>query len=273
MSVYIPTRNRLPLLRRAIQSVKSQTYNNIEIIVVDDGSSDGTADYLSRLSNYGEIKAVFHKKSKGSCLARNEAIMIASGDFITGLDDDDYFVSENRIEKFVNVWLSLEKKPAGLFDSVLVRTKSCIINRHICSVVTYSDLKKSNAIGSQIFAPRSHYVQSGLFDPLMPAWQDWDLWLRISFRYGQFVNINLNSYLVDEQHDSTRITASNSGQIRSAMERLSSKLPGLTQSEKSSLLVSLMAYPQVKPTPRDLMTLLFALRLRSLFSSIRKLAS
>ena len=101
VSVYIPTKNRLPLLQRAIQSVKSQTYKHIEIIVVDDGSSDGTSNYLERLQQAGEVNAIFQEKSVGSCAARNKAIMAAAGEFITGLDDDDFYLLPNRIEKFI----------------------------------------------------------------------------------------------------------------------------------------------------------------------------
>ena len=91
VTIYIPTKNRLKLLNRAIESVKKQTYKDIEIIVVDDGSTDGTTEYLAQEINSGTLKAIFNKKSLGACAARNKAIEMATGDFITGLDDDDYF--------------------------------------------------------------------------------------------------------------------------------------------------------------------------------------
>lgn len=91
VSVYIPTYNRLNLLKRAVNSVLAQDYLNIELLIVDDGSKDGTADYLKRLSLLDErVKFLLNEKNYGACICRNKAIDISSGELITGLDDDDY---------------------------------------------------------------------------------------------------------------------------------------------------------------------------------------
>lgn len=91
VTIYIPTKNRLDLLKRAIKSVRDQTYSNIELIVVDDGSKDGTREYLEKEHEAGLLRAIFHQESLGACVARNAAIELSQGEFITGLDDDDYF--------------------------------------------------------------------------------------------------------------------------------------------------------------------------------------
>jgi len=81
------------MLRRAIQSVLKQTYTNVEIIVSDDGSTDETPkvmrDYCQK---YKGIKYLRSKKSNGACHARNKAILASTGEFVTGLDDDDEFL-------------------------------------------------------------------------------------------------------------------------------------------------------------------------------------
>lgn len=273
VTVYIPTKDRLELLKRAIKSVKDQTYQNIEIIVVDDGSTDETPQYLTQEMAAGLLKAIFHEKSMGACAARNEAILCAKGEFITGLDDDDYFLSNKRIQYFFEKWNAVDGNIAGLFDSVVVATKTRKIKRNESKSVTLNDLRESNSLGSQIFAPKSHYVDAGLFDPDMPAWQDWDLWLRISQKFGSFININQLSYLVDEEHDADRITTRDESKIRLAMQQLSKKIPELSQREKSSLTISMLAYPQVKPRINEIVTLLKALRLKSVLRATRKTLS
>src|SRR5690606_21493496 len=104
VTVYIPTYNRLNLLRLAVVSVLNQDYENIELIVVDDGSSDGTVEFLSVLSaKESGVRYLVNEKNAGACVSRNRAIEIARGEFVTGLDDDDYFFPE-RIRLFVEAW-------------------------------------------------------------------------------------------------------------------------------------------------------------------------
>lgn len=84
-SVIIPTYNRLPLLKQAIQSVLAQTMKNYELIVVDDGSTDGTIEYLDALSNVTVTK----QANQGPAAARNAGAKVAKGDYLAFLDSDD----------------------------------------------------------------------------------------------------------------------------------------------------------------------------------------
>ena len=102
VTVYITTFNRVNLLKRSLDSVFKQTYKNIEIIIVDDCSTDGTQEFIKEISQQDKrIKFFLKEKNGGACESRNIAIQNARGEYITGLDDDDYFLS-NRIENFVN---------------------------------------------------------------------------------------------------------------------------------------------------------------------------
>ncbi len=93
VTVWVPTLNRQDMLKRALNSVLAQSYDNIEIFIVDNGSTDNTeavvADYMAK---YDSIR--YHKfdENKGACAARNYAITHAKGFFVTGLDDDDEFL-------------------------------------------------------------------------------------------------------------------------------------------------------------------------------------
>ena len=88
VSVIIPTHNRLKMLKRAINSVLSQTYKNYEIIVVSDGSTDGTNNFLSN-NNTAKVRHFISETSRGASAARNVGLKEANGKYIAFLDDDD----------------------------------------------------------------------------------------------------------------------------------------------------------------------------------------
>ena len=89
VSVIIPTFNRAALVCRAVESVLNQTYRDIEVIVVDDGSTDDTLD---RLARYGTSIHVRQQPNRGVCAARNNGICAATGDYIALLDSDDFWM-------------------------------------------------------------------------------------------------------------------------------------------------------------------------------------
>lgn len=90
ISVIIPVYNIIPYLPRCVHSICRQTYDNLEIILVDDGSTDGTGDLCDELaSEDGRIK-VYHKENSGSSGARNLGISKANGEYIGFIDSDDY---------------------------------------------------------------------------------------------------------------------------------------------------------------------------------------
>ncbi|MCM0837881.1 glycosyltransferase [Klebsiella pneumoniae] len=91
VTVYITTCNRLELLKRCLNSIKEQTIRDIEIIVVDDNSNDDTALFMkSECEKDTRIKYLRNDINRGACYSRNKAISVASSEYITGCDDDDY---------------------------------------------------------------------------------------------------------------------------------------------------------------------------------------
>ncbi|MCJ7700731.1 MAG: glycosyltransferase [Anaerolineales bacterium] len=117
VSVIIPTFNRAAYIREAIDSVRDQSYQDLEIIVVDDGSTDGTQGLLTSLEKEGILKYVY-QENKGQSAARNHGIRIAKGKYIAFLDSDDLFLPE-KLEIQVNC---LEINPdSGLVHSSYIR--------------------------------------------------------------------------------------------------------------------------------------------------------
>lgn len=96
VSVIVRTyKGRLPYLKEAVTSVSNQTYKNIELIVVEDGSNDAR-NYMSQVSDIGCLKVVYKEEpKKGRCHTGNVGLSLSSGKFIVFLDDDDLFFADH----------------------------------------------------------------------------------------------------------------------------------------------------------------------------------
>ncbi len=277
VSVYITTYNRLALLKRAVDSVLNQSYLNIELFVVDDGSKDGTHDYLKKMQQRGLLTAVVNNgPPKGACFGRNRAIQLAKGEFITGLDDDDYLQSW-RIETFVSFWRervsnSTNMAPiAGLFDSVIELRADGKYKYNETSEVSYSDLRRSNKVGNQIFTKVEYLKQVKGFDINMPALQDWETWIRLAEKYGNFVNVLSYSYVIDMAHGESRISEKKASQIQQAFNLLKDKLAPLTLTEKIKHAETMYTYHQMNLCFKDFVFLMLGLRLRRLAQIFKRM--
>ena len=212
VTVYIPTYNRKFLLERAILSVINQTYYNIEVIVVDDGSIDGTRELLVAMAKKdNRIRYYFKQINSGACKSRNIAIENARGFFITGLDDDDYF-EKNRVENFVHYFFNCNDTPVFLFSNIIVKKEEnkFIINslgdKFKKEKVFSKDILYNNYITNQIFIETSVLKEIG-FDEEMPMWQDIECWYHIlSKTKGYALNIKKYSYVHDISHPFERIS-------------------------------------------------------------------
>lgn len=211
ITIYIPTKNRLELLKRSIFSVLSQTYNNWELIIVNDASTDDTFDYLESIKSE-KIIVIHQTVSKGACVARNTAINKASGEFITGLDDDDYFEA-NRLTDFVQAW---SVRPQ---DSILLYTNNKLLiedkimgSSNRGSFCKKRDLLIRNRIGNQIFTTTENIKKINGFDEKLLMWQDIDCWYRL-LKGGNGFLVNNSSYITDVSDREDRITINNSKKL------------------------------------------------------------
>jgi glycosyltransferase involved in cell wall biosynthesis len=212
VSVYIPTRNRSRLLARAVQSVLDQTYSHLEIIIVDDASGDDTEEAVKKLiaANDTSKRIMYFRLAApaGACAARNVAIEAATGEYITGLDDDDYFLPE-RIFELVQAF-----DPAAcafVFDGYLretvqmdggVRRRRVPLGRE----VRLADLLKRNTVGNQVLTLTERMRQLGGFDVSLPAWQDYDMWIRLVRKFGKGRGTKGLTYIQTVSGDIPRIS-------------------------------------------------------------------
>lgn len=226
ISVYIPTYNRLELLKRAVQSVQNQTYKNFEIIIVDDNSSDGTQDFLVGLAKVdSRIRYFFKDKNNGACVSRNIAIDLAQGELITGLDDDDYFLP-HRLEFFLDYWVNKKREDSiALFTSNIKSEKSNQAKEHSLFSKKYfkkDDLLFANYVGNQIFTETKTLRQVFGFDESFCMWQDLELWYRIG-DLGNFEHVDKPTYFFDTSHLYGRISEAKSEKIFKTVEQFSEK--------------------------------------------------
>lgn len=203
VTVYMPTHNRKAFANRAIRSVLQQSYTNIEMIVVDDGSTDGTYEDLTSI-NDPRLKVLRNDYPRGACYSRNKAIFSARGEYITGLDDDDYFAS-NRIEVLLNAY---EPHFSFLYDAgVEYREGLFFAEKKEKKWVGLHDILQNN-IGNQVFTETKKLKNVGGFDERLISSQDYDLWTRLILKYGHAQKIDSATYYFDISHDLPRISTS-----------------------------------------------------------------
>lgn len=185
VSAIIVTHNRLHLLKRAVESVERQTYDNIELIVVDDASTDGTKAYGEELRMRG-YKYIYIdiENSKGGNHARNVGIENSLGEYIALLDDDDYWKphkTERQVD-YLNGHIDCGMVYSGLeFDYHNRLYNFSVYPNGNCS----GDLVKNNAFVGPFCSTitmmirRSVFDAVGLFDENLTCWQEYELALRI----------------------------------------------------------------------------------------------
>ncbi|MGE0085827.1 MAG: glycosyltransferase [Desulfococcaceae bacterium] len=188
VSVIIPTRNRPDMLKTAVESVFSQTYPNIEIIVVNDGGED-VSDMLNALNTRGNIIYIRHEENRGISAARNTALRAAKGHYIAYLDDDDVYYPDH-LETLVSV-LEQGKYKVAYTDSH-ERIQIWITDRYVTveeKKAVSGDFDRSRLLAANyistlnIVHQRDILTQSGLFDENLPSHEDWDLWIRFSISH------------------------------------------------------------------------------------------
>jgi glycosyltransferase involved in cell wall biosynthesis len=268
VSIYLPTKNREALLRRAVESVLTQSYATLELIVVDDGSTDGTRSYLDTVRTAdSRIRVIRNETSLGAPLSRNLAILDARGEFITGLDDDDYFHPQ-RVSAFVGEWQLHERIGehfSCLFSQDLTERGSERLASFRAGSVRWEDLFFSNVIGNQIFTRRETLIAAGLFDQEMPAWQDLDLFIRVLKRSGPAKLVDAVLYYMNMDPRPDRISVGSNARILRAYRTLAAKWQDCPRLMRQGLYLQIFRHYGIKPGPLALLAFVrMGLHLRTL---------
>jgi glycosyltransferase involved in cell wall biosynthesis len=189
--VVIPTYNRAGVLDAAIRTVLAQTYESVEIIVVDDGSTDDTSTVIS---NYDD-RIRYHRfdENRGANAARNKGIELATGEFIAFLDTDDRWEPE-KLERQVTAFRNASSQ-CGLVYTGIERQdrEGNFLDQRISPTVSNPSrrLLLGNFVGtfSAILVSQSVFSEIGRLDETLPSWQDWEFYIRVADRF-QFVLVS-----------------------------------------------------------------------------------
>jgi glycosyltransferase involved in cell wall biosynthesis len=174
ISVVIPSYGQAPYLRDAVDSALSQTYEGIEVIVVDDGSHDGS---LAIAQEYGhEIKLVA-QKNKGLASARNAGIMNATGEYVFFLDADDGMFP-NCIEKIVETIQATDADVVCPSIRCVVDGLTLAQDTILMPSPTFGDFKEGNRLAYCCAYKREALLEVGGYSPKMDVLGGWeDLWM------------------------------------------------------------------------------------------------
>jgi len=175
------------MLREAIHSVLKQDFEDFELIVVDDGSTDGTIEEIRRFG--GRVRLLQHSENRGVSAARNKGILHAKGKYVAFLDSDDQWV-KGKLKIQVTFLEENPHYPLCYTDEIWIR-KGKRVNPMV-KHAKYSGWIFEKCLPLCIISPSSAIMRKtlfskvGLFDEALPVCEDYDLWLRISARFPIF---------------------------------------------------------------------------------------
>jgi len=223
ISVIIPCHNRASLVREAVESVLAQSLPPVEIICVDDASSDGTWDVLQALSRRteGRVRLIRHEVNQGVAGAKNTGAAAATGDWICLLDDDDLLLP-NALQRLaesqranpwacvlhVECWREWNLDPS---TRRLIRTNRQILNGNPFTLLFHSNFLN---LGGTLIR-RDWWMKAGGMNPKFRTSQDYDFWLRLARMGCEFLYVPEPLYIY-------RLTGDNvsRGQVEKSRARL-----------------------------------------------------
>ncbi len=231
VSVIIPTYNRLPILMDAVNSVLSQTFTDLELLVVDDGSTDGTRQAVEAIED--PRVQYFYKENGGVASARNLGLVHASGKYLFNLDSDDYWLPE-----FLGIMVPvMEAQPqySAFYGRRIVLSPDGTLKEDVLS-----NPPRSGRITRELFLHKSlapvHTSGTGFrtkdiegvpYDEHLRNSADFDYWLRLSVKI-QFLFVPQAAFVYRAQHNvnpRTSFSRENGNRIR-ILERFYFHLEG-----------------------------------------------
>jgi glycosyltransferase involved in cell wall biosynthesis len=206
VSVVIPTYNRAELVSRAVMSILSQSIGGVEIVVVNDGSTDNTMERMARLVSQNNNLVIYNsEKNRGVNWARNYGVNIARGKYILFLDSDEYIIDKglNKVQSFLeasekwgHLWfVRLEEESMKPWNFVLPKDNE---------VITFHDQIKNKYPGDYVHVLRKDYlIEFPFYEEFMAT--ERITWLQISKKYGpeKFIDIPI---VISRRYTSNSLT-------------------------------------------------------------------
>lgn len=180
LSIVITTFNRKVLLERCIKSILQQNYDNLEIIIIDDHSTDGTKEYINK--KYPFITYIYQDKNQGPSVARNLGIKKAKNDFVIIMDDDETLI-DNSLVKISTCLRANNELNFPVFNFLRSNAK-LDFDDHL-KVVSFEDLVNENISGDFLHVINKNlFLKNGYSFPPYHIGAESLLWYRIALDYG-----------------------------------------------------------------------------------------
>ncbi len=203
ISIIIPVYNGEKTIRETIYSVLNQTYKNLEIIIINDGSTDSTLEVISSIPN-SNIK-VFSYPNTGVSTSRNRGIALAKGEYISFIDADDLWIPDKLEAQFNALQENPQAAVAYSWTDWINESGEVIYGggHHQISGDVYAHLFLGDFIegGSNVLIRKSALDKVGIFDETVNFSEDWEMWLRLAAQY-QFVVVPRTQILYRISHQS-----------------------------------------------------------------------
>ncbi len=183
VSVVIPVFNREKMVQDAVESVLSQRFNDFELIVVDDGSTDDTPQILDR---YADRITVIRQENKGVSSARNAGIKAAQGTLVALLDSDDKWLP-GKLSAQVDFFSRHKEAMICQTEEIWIRNGKRVnpkkYHKKYSGMIFEKCLPLCIVSPSAVMMKKELFDEMGLFDEMLPACEDYDMWLKISRKY------------------------------------------------------------------------------------------
>jgi glycosyltransferase involved in cell wall biosynthesis len=194
LSVIVANYNNEPYIRECLDSILNQTYKDLEIIVLDDDSTDGSPEIIRKyVANYpGIIKGIFGDVNRGVARTRHEAILQAKGEYITTLDSDDYYSNSQKLEKEMALLMHYKEQDKDIIafsNIVFVRENRALefVQGNSTNIkegrIFYDIIIRSCMIPRDFVLKRDVYFEVGGYDFSLITHEDWDLKIRLAKKY------------------------------------------------------------------------------------------
>lgn len=198
VSVIIPVFNRQDLLRRAVSSVLAQTFQDYELIVVDDGSTGRVLDALSEARDKINLRLIHHGRNRGAAAARNTGARTATGRYLAFLDSDDTWRTEKLARQIA--FMDTEKRRMSCTGFALVGEHGVFERRLPPTISDLDEILWGCRIspGTTLMVERTLWETTGPMDETLGRLEDWD-WMMKAVRHAPFDG--LRQTLADVHHD------------------------------------------------------------------------
>ena len=212
VSVNITTYNRANFLGRCLDSVLSQSYKNIEVIIVDDASSDNTSEVAEQYRRKdSRVKYFRHERNQGNAYARNTALKNCQGTFVAFMDDDDEWVDTDKLIKQVKIFSDNTDPKLGIVCSgvkVIDAKDNEELKQAKMPPNLISTLLKGNGVihNSTVMTRRNIMTKVGGFDTKMPRGIDSEFFRTVVVKYGYKVHFMPDITAAYHEHGEGRMT-------------------------------------------------------------------